>query len=478
PDGTESRRIEASGNVVFLRGEERLAGEKLSMDLDTGRGTFENALGYVQPGVFIEAKRIERVDADTYKIEGGRFTSCSQPTPRWSLSARPAPLEVNAHISAHNVLFKVKAVPAMYIPYFMYPIEQDQRSTGFLLPHVGYSSTRGYNFGGGFFWAMGRSFDQTFYVDNYSRYGTGFGHEFRYAMKAPSRGDFRSYFIMRDGGGGEHNLNWNAVQLLPGGARATVLVQESSTFDFQQQFQDNIDRALTRTRRWSGTLQRPIFGMNLQVLADQMDTIFNSNETFDRRGHLPSFAISQSPKKIGKKSGFVYTFQLAAERIIQGNQNRTDNYSRFDANPRISRPFNLSFLQVNPDVQFRYTYYDKSLGERDRVIGPPLNREYVETSLDLRGPTFSRVFNTPDNFYSDRYKHVIGPEVVWLYRSKIEDFLAVPRFDYNDFILGTNQVSYGLVQRFYAKRPTPTGKLAAYEFFNWRIGQTYYVNIA
>src|SRR6185436_9931534 len=37
PDGTTTRRVEAAGNVVFLRGDERLAGEKLVMDLGTGK---------------------------------------------------------------------------------------------------------------------------------------------------------------------------------------------------------------------------------------------------------------------------------------------------------------------------------------------------------------------------------------------------------------------------------------------------------
>jgi LPS-assembly protein len=477
-DGTESKRIEASGNVVFLRGEERLAGEKLAMDLDTGHGTFENAIGYMQPGVFVEARRIERMSADTYKIEGGHFTSCSQPTPRWSFSATSATLQVDDHISARNVIFRVKAVPALYIPYFMYPIQRDQRSTGFLMPHVGYSSTRGFNMGGGFFWAIGRSFDQTFYADSYSLYGKGFGHEFRYLLKSPSRGSFRSYFIHRNGGGWEHDLNWNAVQMLPGRARATVYVQDASTFDFNQRFQDNLDRALTRNRRSSISLQKTFFGLTAQALADSTDTIFDSTENFIRRRHLPSVTLTQSPRKLGKKLGLVLTFDSAAERLQQGDQDRIDDYKRFDVYPRLSRPFSLSFLQVNPEVQYRYTHYDASLGQRNKLNGPALDRQYFEGSLDLRGPTFSRVFSTPDNFYSQRFKHVIGPEVNWTYRSKVEDFAAIPRFDYYDVILGTNQVSYALVQRLYAKRPARSGKLEAYEFFNWRVGQTYYVDIA
>jgi hypothetical protein len=96
----------------------------------------------------------------------------------------------------------------------------------------------------------------------------------------------------------------------------------------------------------------------------------------------------------------------------------------------------------------------------------------------MRGPTFSRGFDTPGFGYSERFKHVIGPEVSWIYRTRVEDFNSIPKFDGDDYYLGTNQVAYSLVQRFYAKRRGPTGKPVAYEFFSWRLMQTYYVQIS
>ena len=60
-----TRRVDAKGNVVFMRGEERISGDTLEMDLDTGKGVLTNARGYVQPGVFFEAARLERVAATT-----------------------------------------------------------------------------------------------------------------------------------------------------------------------------------------------------------------------------------------------------------------------------------------------------------------------------------------------------------------------------------------------------------------------------
>lgn len=477
PDGATTRRVEAVGNVVFLRGEERLSGEKLVMDLGTGRGTFENAYGYAEPGLFVEAKRIERVDPHTYRIHGGRFTSCAQPTPRWNFSASSATLKLDKRITATNVVFRVKQVPAFYIPYFVYPIEQDQRSTGFLFPHFGRSDTRGFNIGSGFFWAMSRSVDQTFYVDYYSDFGHGFGHELRYALPSPSRGTFRTYgFRREEDGAWEHDFDWTAVQLLPGRIRVNLLVKETSDLTFQEQIQDNIDYALRRDRRSSISLQRAFGPHNVQLLADSVDTFFPDGDVIIQRTqrHLPLLRVSGSPKK-EKHTGLVLGYEARAENIGNGDENGLDEYARYDLYPRLSRPLSLSFLQLTPEVQVRGTRYSASELPGEGLSGGPLTRKYFETSVDMRGPNLSRVFNTPGNFYSDRYKHVIGPEVTWTYRNGVgEEFLFQPKFDGNDYIVDTNEVRYSLVQRFYSKRPSRGGKLEPHEFLNWRISQTYY----
>jgi LPS-assembly protein len=484
PDGRVTHRIEARNNVVFLRGEERLAGDALVMDLSSGRGTFENALGYTSPGVFIEAKRIERLDAETYRIQDGKFTSCAQPTPRWSFSASGATVHVDDKIVAHNVLMKVKQVPAFYMPVFMYPIQQDQRASGFLMPRFGKDTYRGTNIGGGFFWAMGRSFDQTFYLDHYSLYGQGFGHEFRYALVSPSNGTFRTYIFHRKQNGQsgwEHDLNWAAVQRLPGKVRMSVRVQESSTIDFQEQFQDDLDLASRRNRFSTVSLQRTFGITNVQVIANSNDTYYGFGDEFIRQRQLPSVQVGQSPLKLWK-TGLVFSYDAAGENLQTGSQERVDTYVRYDLNPRLSRPLSVSFLQVTPEVQVRHTQYgtsdlDPEYGNQD-LSGPAVTRQYGEASVDVRGPFFSKVWDTPGNFYSERYKHVIGPEVTWTYRTRVdpETFFAVPIFDWRDQISATNELRYSLVNRFYSKRRTSGNRSEPYEFLNWRITQTYYAN--
>ena len=221
----------------------------------------------------------------------------------------------------------------------------------------------------------------------------------------------------------------------------------------------------------------------VQLQADSTDTFYfdptsGTPETFDRRRHMPSLLLSQSPRKIRPLAGVVFGYDARGEELEVGDQDRVDSYSRFDVNPRLSRPFSSSFLQLTPQLQYRYTHYGASLNPRGKPRDPAIDRKYFETGLELRGPSFSRVFNTPGNFYSERFKHVIAPEVTYTYRTKVEEFDLIPRFDYLDFFPGTNEVRYGLVQQLYAKRPGKNGKMEPYEFLNWRLGQTYYVDIA
>jgi lipopolysaccharide assembly outer membrane protein LptD (OstA) len=479
PDGTVSRRLVAESNVVFMRGEERLAGSRAEFDVDTGRGVFEEAVGFVEPGVFVEARRIERIDGKTYRVEGAKFTSCSQPNPRWKFQASSATIHVDDKITATNVLFRVKSVPAFYVPFIYYPIREDQRSTGFLFPHFGYSDLRGYNVGSGFFWAMGRSLDQTLYADHYSRFGYGLGHEFRFVGAPPSRGVFRTYVLKPQGGGPwDWDLDYNAYLMLPGKVATSLQVRQYSDLLFQQQFQDNLKEATTRTRRSSLSLQRSVGSLAFQGVADDVDVFYGGDTTYVNR-HLPSVSLRRFPKRVGR-TGIVFGFETRGDNVEFGLEDELQRFYRLDFAPELSRPLSTSFLQLTPRAAVRYTRYSASILDPagdTRLLGPPLDRVFFEGSVDMRGPTFARVFNRPEGSRPDKIKHVIGPEVNWTYRTRVEEFTFIPKFDGYDYYLGTNQINYSLVQRFLTRRRGPGGRPVAYEFLTWRVGQTYYVQI-
>jgi hypothetical protein len=154
-------------------------------------------------------------------------------------------------------------------------------------------------------------------------------------------------------------------------------------------------------------------------------------------------------------------------------------YQRFDVFPTISYPFTkLPFLTFRTTLMGRYTYYTSQLDEDRNYVDEGLDRRYYEVRFDMRGPTFGRVFNTPGNFYADRYKHVIEPQIVWSYRSRVEDFDEIPKFDSQDYVPGTNQVSFSLVNRFYAKKQAEGARSSApVEFLTWVLSQRYFFDI-
>jgi lipopolysaccharide assembly outer membrane protein LptD (OstA) len=299
--------------------------------------------------------------------------------------------------------------------------------------------------------------------------------------EAPTRGTFRTYVFDVDGAEElDYDLDWNALHVLPGKVRAAVNVRQYSDLAFNQRYQDDFNAASSRTQRWSGTLEKDLKLAVLSAYADTTSTYFGSD--YQRvNGRLPGVSLRRFPRQVGL-GGIVFGLEATAERIQYGDDERVDNWERYDLAPSVSRPFSLSFLEFNPSVGYRYTRYGASYGVdeegRSGIVGPPLDRSFFETQVEMRGPTFSRVFDTPGFGYSERFKHTIGPEVSWTYRTRVDDYNEIPKFDGDDYYLGTNQIAYSLVQRFFAKRRGPTGRVVPYEFFSWRLMQTYYVQIA
>ena len=99
--------------------------------------------GALEPDVYFYGELLEKVGEDRYKITKGGFTTCVQPTPRWELVAGSASINVGDYAILRNAVMRVKDVPVFYLPIIYYPIQDDDRATGFLLPTYGRSTFRG-----------------------------------------------------------------------------------------------------------------------------------------------------------------------------------------------------------------------------------------------------------------------------------------------------------------------------------------------
>ena len=199
----DGHQVVATGNVLFESETNRIASERLEFDTKTRTGTFYNASGTVsmanrvdrsmfgtqEPDAMFRGDEVHKLGPDTYKIVHGAFTTCVQPTPRWEMVAGSVTLKVNDHAFLTNSILRVKGVPVMYLPVFYYPVQDDDRATGFLIPIYGASTVRGQSLSNAFFWAIDRSQDATFLHDWYSKTGQAFGSEYRYELGGGNRGN-------------------------------------------------------------------------------------------------------------------------------------------------------------------------------------------------------------------------------------------------------------------------------------------------
>ena len=195
--------IRASGDVLLQQRDLRVFAERAEMNSRTKLGVFYEANGIARIGdapgeksqfgtlesdVIVPRQRIEKAGPKTYKINHGAFTTCAQPVPRWEMTMGNATITHRRARLLRNVVLRVKDVPLFYLPAFYYPMDKDDRSTGFLLPTYGASNLRGTTLSNAFFWAISRSQDATFFHDWTSKFGQGFGSEYSVRRDRQDRG--------------------------------------------------------------------------------------------------------------------------------------------------------------------------------------------------------------------------------------------------------------------------------------------------
>jgi hypothetical protein len=106
-----------------------------------------------------------------------------------------------------------------------------------------------------------------------------------------------------------------------------------------------------------------------------------------------------------------------------------------------------------------------------------VNRQYFSVQSQIVGPVFNRIWDTPRNSYAEKFKHTIEPFLNVQETSSVDNFRQILVTDGVDNITGGTNLTYGLANRFYAKRSLTPGQPAqAREIVDVELRQTYYTN--
>jgi LPS-assembly protein len=186
----KTRRLRGEGGVRFSDGENTIEARQIELDLRTQQGVLLDGTIFVaEDHYYLSGKRIERFATSHFDLKRATLTACDCPegeTPDWQVRASRLRLTPKSYLVVNHMFFYLRGIPVFYLPYFIYPV-QATRQSGFLVPHVGYSSTQGTRYNQDIFLTLSESQDITLSVDSRDRVGSGGGLEYRYA---PSQGTF------------------------------------------------------------------------------------------------------------------------------------------------------------------------------------------------------------------------------------------------------------------------------------------------
>ena len=505
---TGTGELSARGNVVFKTPTTQISAERVTFNTKTRLGTFEQASGIAQlgdravrdrsmfgtmePDIYFHGETIEKIGPDKYRLRHGAFTTCVQPTPRWEIVSGNATINLHDYAMLSNAVIRVKDVPVFDLPMLYYPIQDDDRATGILIPTYGASLARGQSISNAFFWAINRSQDATFFHDWLFSRGNGVGTEYRYVLAPQAQGSFLYYYLNENAAeiNGRKQPPRRSTQItgglsqgLPFRLSARANIDYFSDVTVQQLYNNNFLDASQSRRSYSGGISGAWRGL-------AANGTFQRTETFDPSGN--STVIGQEPQLTtsfsGYKLGFLPLFaSINAEAgrnvYIQkfGATTNDQSLMKADVVPSLRSPLSsLPFLQVNASVAYRTTYFSESLAaDKQTQIEVPITRRYADMRLDVVGPVFSRVFN-PNNAIADRLKHIIEPSYSVQRRSRIasQDFIPRTSGAYDTIVGDTTQLSYGLANRFLVRKggsPEEQGG-SARELLTVNLRQTYYTD--
>lgn len=470
--------VTATGNVIVDQGPRRMAGETLEYDLDTKTGTLTNATAHVAQDYFFSGKELAKISETEYTVKDGVFTSCSQETPDWSFRLSSALVEVDGYARVHNASMRAKKLPIFYTPYILWPVKSD-RTSGFLIPNIGYSDRRGASVGLAYFQTLGRSYDTTFHLDLYSEEFLGVGNDFRYRPSEGTRGELILFAVRDPEDIVDEEWRWKAewnheTTDLPAGMRGVVNFLDFSDFNFFRDFERDFDRNTLRFID-SRAFATGNWGPHL------LNVLINSRETFVGAGfddvrveqrRLPEVEYRLRSTRLGKLPLYAQFQGSAAYLDIVRPNSYAGKYGRVDAFPQLTLPVrSVPWLNLSLTAGERVTWYGDTLNATGTAFdGEALTRMVPFGSSEIVGPSFSRIFGSAFGF--DKLKHVVEPRWTYTFLGDIdEEDEDVPLFDEVDNLQSRNQGRFALVNRVLAK---PKGEgAAAREIFLFELARRF-----
>jgi len=491
-----TNKVVADGNVVFDQGDQqRITGTHGEWNYRTKTGFFLNSTGFTNQTndgtrIYFTADRIDKISLDTIVATNVQVTACDEDVPKWSFHAKKVKIKTGDRVRIYSPNLRVKSLPIFYMPYASVSIKPRDRASGFLTPTFSGSGEKGFRISSAYYQTLGRSADVTVRNDIYTARGIGYGADLR--TRANSRSFFNAgFYTVKDRifghaedanhpDQGGSSLYVEGVHYFANGFIAAADVNVTSNLAYRQVFSDSIQQAISPEERSQVFVNKDFNEYSFNFLAGSQVTALPNSvaNTRIRIRHLPSVTFEKraTPLDFLKKLPVYYSFEAAAEGMsrketvddltafqlqVGGNPIVSPSLvQRLDYHPKLQLPLYFWGTSVTASIGGRATYYSNRIDPANRaVLGQSITRGYGEFELDVRPPPLFKDFHYRNgSFY---FRHLIEPYVIYRRIWGIHDFDRYIRFDYVDAVADTNEIEFGVTNRFFTRRSTENVSSAA-----------------
>lgn len=446
--------VVAEGDVTLVQGLSRMSGVRLDLDLNDKVGVLLDGRVDLDGGLHLTGAMLAKVGPKSFTLTEGTVTACDGIDPAWTFTVKSGRVTLEDYARLKNATFRLGGVPLLWTPYILWPALRE-RASGFLVPGLGYNTTRGGYFGLSYYWAIGRSWDATFSGDFYTQKYYGLGAELRGQPSLGTKIEGTAYTI-RDPT--VQTWRWQTQGRIVSddvapNVRGVVTWLDFSDPEFFQDFNRNFALGSTRSLKSEGflTWSPDPWALNLRLSHEKAIGFGDGNSVVSDR--LPALEARLRPTPLFGQAVFLeVSAQGGLLHTDRGPGQPVGTYDRFDLFPQVSVPLSLApWLSLEASAGGRLTTYGRSLSADGTTLLPGrYTREALVTDLRLTGPSFSRLFDWSFGPLR-KWKHVLEPRAEWSLLAGRDDFASTPLFDEIDSLTATNALRYSLLQHLLAK---------------------------
>jgi LPS-assembly protein len=479
--------VTATGHVVLTggRNHERIAASQGNFNLKSETGRFYDVNGEVgmapahegtvakiyqngNPFLFT-GKVVVKTGPESYDIYEGSVTSCLLPKPDWLLTATHFAV-AEGEAKGYNSTFHLLGLPLLWFPYVTHPTDPGTRQSGFMIPSLGESSTKGITLEEQFYLVLNRSMDLTIGAAYYSSIGWAQSATFRYQGDGLDFVKFHYTGLLDKRAPAANQGGEDAVLALrhdfASDTRLASNLEYLSSYIYREAFTDNFNQAVTSDILSTAYVTHETRGYEFAILADRYQGIKliaqgSSSEQQVHILHTPTASLATTERRLGTTG-----LEWSLETSVSGLKRTQPNFAsggvveRVDLHPEVSLPFSLGTWRLIPTLGLEETAYSRSQVPTTTISQSPqqrlsgLSRSDAHFQFEVRSPILGRTF-TPSRWtglLGTKLRHTVEAETTYRVTKGVDNFRKVLRFDATDVVANTDEVEYGLTQRLFRRR--------------------------